>query len=137
MSDNYLAMHCSPTLAGLKTANLFSADSKSKKEITRELRSLNRLLTKQGLRAVPIRTKNDRILIYLYRPDYLAKDLKDPLAKEILSERGYICDSPERCITQLIKRMESGDDFPHEIGLFLGYPPTDVKCFMEDPCSGV
>nr|MCR5098396.1 hypothetical protein [Lachnospiraceae bacterium] len=50
--------------AGLKTANLFSAGIKSKKEITIELRGLNRLLTKQGLRAVPIRTKNDRILIY-------------------------------------------------------------------------
>ncbi len=137
MSDKYLVTHCSPTLAGLKTANLFSAGSKSSKEITRELRRLNRLITKKGLRAVPVKTKNGRILIYLYRPDYLARDLSDPLAKSILSERGYLCDSPERCITQLINRMESGEEFPHEIGLFLGYPPTDVKCFMEDPYSGV
>ena len=29
------------------------------------------------------------------------------------------------------------DSFPHEIGLFIGYPPSDVKSFMEDPSNGV
>ena len=27
-------------------------------------------------------------------------------------------------------------EFPHEIGLFLGYPPEDVKGFMRDPLHG-
>ena len=29
------------------------------------------------------------------------------------------------------------EGFPHEIGLFLGYPPSDVECFMKDPYKGV
>ena len=28
--------------------------------------------------------------------------------------------------------VECSDTFPHEIGLFLGYPPKDVKGFIEE-----
>jgi hypothetical protein len=33
--------------------------------------------------------------------------------------------------------MTSDESFPHEVGLFLGYPPEDVKGFMEDARRGV
>ena len=33
---------------------------------------------------------------------------------------------------QLIKRMCADEEFPHEIGLFLGYPPEDVRGFIEN-----
>ena len=32
--------------------------------------------------------------------------------------------------------MRSGESFPHEIGLFLGYPPEDVRGFIEKGASG-
>jgi len=32
----------------------------------------------------------------------------------------------------LKQRVESSSDFPHEIGLFLGYPLGDVKGFIEN-----
>ena len=35
---------------------------------------------------------------------------------------------------KLIERLR-GNEFPHEIGLFLSYPPEDVKGFMADPCA--
>jgi hypothetical protein len=28
-------------------------------------------------------------------------------------------------------KLRDQEDFPHEIGLFLGYPPEDVRGFME------
>jgi hypothetical protein len=33
-------------------------------------------------------------------------------------------------------RLSRGNEFPHEIGLFLGYPPKDVEGFMHsrDDC---
>ncbi|MDO4518091.1 MAG: DUF3793 family protein, partial [Bacillota bacterium] len=34
--------------------------------------------------------------------------------------------------SQLRQRLSNREDFPHEIGLFLGYPPEDVKGFIDD-----
>ncbi|MBQ6903034.1 MAG: DUF3793 family protein, partial [Lachnospiraceae bacterium] len=33
-------------------------------------------------------------------------------------------------------RMKTDEDFPHEIGLFLGYPPEDVQGFIDHKYEG-
>ena len=38
--------------------------------------------------------------------------------------------TPEGCIAQLARRMSANSEFPHEVGLFLGYPPEDVYGFI-------
>ena len=131
-----LVEHCSPTLAGMKTANLVSIKT-DKEDITAEIRSLNRVLVQKGLRLIPLRNTGNHVLIYLYRPDYLREDLLSPEAACILKEKGYPCGDPDRCVLELIRRLVSEDGFPHEIGLFLGYPPSDVRGFMESPSDGV
>ena len=35
-----------------------------------------------------------------------------------------------RCVAQLIRRFRESGEFPHEVGLFLSYPPEDVKGFI-------
>lgn len=36
----------------------------------------------------------------------------------------------------IVRKLRRSEDFPHEIGLFLGYPLEDVAGFMElGPCS--
>ncbi len=137
MSEQYLIEHCSPTLAGIKTGSLFPVKIKKGTDFKPELRKLNELLHKKGLRAVLVRKRPYSVLVYVYRPDYLARDLKDPEAVKILKEKGYICNDPECCLKQLIDHFTTDEDFPHEIGLFLGYPPSDVRCFMESPWVGV
>ena len=37
---------------------------------------------------------------------------------------------------QLSKRLNETKEFPHEIGLFLGYPPEDVKGFIDNRAEG-
>ena len=127
--------HCAPTLAGIKTGNIFTVKN-GEYEITKEIRKLNRILVKKGLRMIPIRKNSRHTLIYLYRPGRLRLDLKLPEAVEILSEKGYNTDNPKRALVQLVGHLAVDEEFPHEIGLFLGYP-SDVKCFMESPCNGV
>ena len=56
---------------------------------------------------------------------------------EILEEKGYPCENSDCCIVQLVKHLKNDKSFPHEIGLFLGYPPSDVKGFMNNPRKGV
>ena len=137
MSEQYLIEHCSPTLAGIKTGSLFPVKVRSGTDITEELKRINSIIRDKGLRAVLVRKRTNTALVYVYRPDYLARDLNDPIAKEILREKGYACRNPSNCLKQLIQHFMKDEAFPHEIGLFLGYPPSDVKCFMESPWKGV
>ena len=37
---------------------------------------------------------------------------------------------PRRRMQELVRRLNRGKDFPHEIGLFLGYPAEDVSGFI-------
>ena len=141
MSDELLVRHCSPTLAGLKTANMFSCSFENREDMTKSIRKLNRVLGKKGVRVLPLRFSGNQGLIYVYRPEKLSEDLSRNGAGCILSERGYCMDSTGRCIGHLMQRISEQKEFPHEIGLFLGYPPEDVRGFMEHQgrnckCSG-
>lgn len=138
MSEETLVQLCAPTLAGLKTGNLFAAEYHSPQEVRDQVRRLNRVLVPRGLRAMPMRYGKARALIYVYRPDRLQKDLMDEQAKSLLREQGYDGLAPAGCLSRLRQRLTQNPEFPHEIGLFLGYPPEDVRGFMEHrPCKCV
>ena len=108
MSIDYVIQHAAPTLAGIKTGNLFPCTFASTQDMVRDLREINRVLVPRGLRLLPLRRKDDRALLYLFRPADLSRDLAG----------------------QEARRLREGEEFPHEIGLFLGYPPEDVAGFM-------
>ena len=137
MPDNIIIENCSPTLAGLKTGNIFTIDRNLISDIKQELCDLNHCLTGKGLRAIPLRISEKNVLIYLYRPDKLKADLSSSEAKEILLNKGYSCKSIESDIVRLIHHIHNDGSFPHDIGLFLGYPPIDVRGFMADTRKGV
>ena len=136
MSEEIIVRHCSPTLAGLKTGSIFAYDFSCRSEMLRELRDLNKQLVPKGLRALPLKYENERALVYIYRPDMLKRDLSDLAAHRLLCRCGYSCKNCCEDIVRLQKRLKSGGGFPHEIGLFLGYPPSDVEGFIKNdrPC---
>ncbi len=134
MLEYSIIKNCSPTLAGIKTGSLFCASYQSGSEKTEVLRKWNKMLLKKGLRAVPFENRYGGELVYIYRISRLKKDLSENLAGEILTARGYcpdLLDCPEKCVAELSKRIKNGEEFPHEIGIFLGYPPEDVRGFIE------
>ncbi len=136
MSEELIVKHCSPTLAGLKTGNAFSCDFESVHEMRATIRSLNKRLCKKGLRVLPLRYYEGRALIYVYRPALLSADLCNSEAKSLLSSRGYNCENADVCVRRLVGRCSECGEFPHEIGLFLGYPPEDVEGFIENKAGG-
>lgn len=134
MSEELIVRHCAPTLANLKTGSLFVCPITDRPSFFSSLRSLNELLVPKGLRALPLRIREYSALVYLYRPSRLKKDLEDPAAIKILQDHGYSCYG--RCLPKLIERIRASEEFPHEIGLFLGYPPEDVQGFLDHrPCK--
>lgn len=132
MSDETLIRHCSPTLAGLKAGNLFSEQYQGHESMVRDIRRFNRILVPHGLVLLPVQYRNGWTLLYLYRKDALKKCLSNAEAAEILSKIGYKGSGLNAMIGHLIKRLNNSPDFPHEIGLFLSYPPEDVRGFMEN-----
>ena len=137
MSEQFLIKHASPTLAGIKTGNMFTVRFEKGSDIYSIVRGWNAILTKKGLRVIPLKKTAASALIYVYRPGNLRRDLSDPRAVSILKDKGYNMEKKECLIPQLIRHLSEDDTFPHEIGLFLGYPPSDVLCFMNNPCDGV
>lgn len=134
MSEELIVRHCAPTLANLKTGSLFVCPITDRPSFFSSLRSLNELLVPKGLRALPLRIREYSALVYLYRPSRLKKDLEDPAAIKILQDHGYSCYG--KCLPRLIERVRASEEFPHEIGLFLGYPPEDVQGFLDHrPCK--
>ena len=139
MSEDLIVRHCAPTLAGLKTGNMFRASFADEGELDAELERLNLILTDKGLRITALRIDCQvncgkcgiRALMYIYRPGQLQSDLDEEEAKAILSAFGYEDGDHEICIRRLTDRSCECEEFPHEVGLFLGYPPEDVKGFIE------
>lgn len=142
MSEELIVRNCAPTLARLKTGSLFNSTFVCRRELYVWIERMNRRLTRKGLRLIPLRIAADKALLYLYRPSKLQADFSQREAAELLRAHGYESADVNGCIVRLIKRIkDAGSDFPHEIGLFLGYPPEDVRGFMEEsaarPCKCV
>ena len=127
-----LVEHCAPTLAGIKIANLFSYTFRKQQVVLEELKKINELLNARGVYVEPLLWRENSVLIYAYRPKYLQAELERTDIMELLSEYGYTEPTALKCIYHLKERLYHYDCFPHEIGIFLGYPLEDVKGFIEN-----
>ena len=142
MSEEMVVRQAAPTLAGIKTGSLFPCPCAEKDVLLGEIRAFNRHYLSRGLCLLPLRFTEGKALLYLYRPAALRRDLRAQTAKALLADAGYPCGSCGGCVAQLVRRMRGSAEFPHEVGLFLSYPPEDVKGFIENhaanaKCTGV
>lgn len=139
--ERFLIEHCSPTLAGLKTANLFNCAIDSVSALNSYLFKANRLLNNKDVFLEILKKDDKRAVIFVYRKSRLQKELQDKKTSDFLTSYGYSCNSATYCIEHLKERFARSDNFPHEIGVFLGYPLEDVVGFIENggknsKCSG-
>ena len=132
MLERTLVGHCAPTLANLKTANLFGYRTEGAQPLQEQLSQVRSQLLPRGVELRLLEHRSGRALIYVYRIRRLCRDLADPEIRLFLRECGYRDFSVAGALDHLARRIaEQGGDFPHEIGLFLGYPLGDVKGFIE------
>lgn len=127
-----LAFHTAPTLLGIKCASLFSLSS-SEFDLDFHSQYFNRRTAAMGLASrILCRCKN-RSLILVYSREQLAKRLSDSAVRAILERYGYTSDmTVGECLDRLSERIGESESFPHEIGIFLGYPVEDVVGFIEN-----
>lgn len=136
--EKSLILHCSPTLASLKTASLFTLEYSKREELNGALREWNKSLSDKGVAMLALQEKNNRALIYVFRKTHLKKTLDSPKIIKFLQNGGYNCANIRNIgsalsvlRSHLSKPLKPGE-FPHEIGIFLGYPIDDVIGFIEN-----
>ncbi|MEA1961474.1 MAG: DUF3793 family protein [Bacillota bacterium] len=141
--ENLLIEHCAPTLAGVKTANLFCYEA-TREEACSSVDYWSEKLLPLGVQIMLIKScySKNNSLVYVFREKSLIQDLKKQDVLKYLASIGYGFDLniPE-LLSVLSCRLTNDESFPHEIGLFLGYPLHDVLGFIHHQgknfcCSG-
>lgn len=128
--DSYLVSYCAPTLAGLKPGSLFRYPLSTNNNFHREVAHCRALLWDRGIRIALFSAPCGDPLVLVYRKQALTQALGDPRAREILIQAGYPGKNLRDDLDFLKRRIKTCSSFPHEIGLFLGYPPEDVDGFI-------
>ena len=130
MLDRALIDHASPTLAHLKLGSLFTFRIDG--DFYQEFAMLRDQLNEKGVTLTLLRVREGIALIYLYREKELNFALNDDAIWTFLMSCGYERRETAPVLRRLRERIKSSRDFPHEIGVFLGYPLADVIGFIDN-----
>lgn len=137
--ETVMIEQCSPVLAGLKPANLFRYETRDPSALYATVAGWNAQFKNRGIRLLILKEcpVQRMYLIYLYRPAQLGAVLSQQEVSLFLRQEGYALPkdpaAPAGCralLAQLAGRLACGGAFPHEIGIFLGYPLADVVGFI-------
>ena len=130
--DQLFATHCAPALTGVAPANLISLRRGEFPQLDAELRKYQRAFARRGVRFETLCSCPNHELILVYRPELMVQALARAGVEEILAPCGYDETWPvEKMVAHLGRRVRESGSFPHEIGVFLGYPVEDVVGFIK------
>lgn len=124
-----LAVQCSPVIAGVKNANLMVVKRKY-------LMHIRKMFKETPIRVFAVCFKEDTVSVLLYRKKDTEKLLEDEKVLETLGKLGCVSDNLNSLLFEIKRKYTryccGDEDFPHELGLILGYPPEDVEGFIEN-----
>ena len=130
--EQLLGLCCAPTLTGLKSASLVSFQRAKFQDIYMLLEEYAPCFRCKGIAVLSMVENQHHMLVLFYRPAALSRLLELSGARSILKKAGYhLEDTLSEKLEYLRSRILQNCGFPHEIGLFLGYPPADVRGFIE------
>ena len=116
--ETHLVVQCAPMISGMKVSNLLNVEKKLAPQ-------MKQVLECSGISHYLLLESEDKATFLVYREDgqsmksfgYESLDLNDVLS--CFQKRYADC-------------MEQIAEFPHEMGLLLGYPVEDVEGFIEN-----
>lgn len=129
---NQLFIKCSsPAMCGIKPSNLFTVSSDCFSDVV--FKRWEQMLSEQGLSVSTFRSSSNTTMVFVYDMAWIRRILKEPLVAAYLNGKEYFCtDDADRTLKQLFFRLQTDEAFPHEVGIFLGYPVEDVINFEEN-----
>ena len=126
--EEQIAVQCAPLLAGLKPSNLLILPGGMEAVLAHSLRETGvdfSCLSEYGEKQVYLLFDKEKLMVHLTRPKVW----------NLLQELGYEGRELEQLLRMVSQKytahIRSKAEFPHELGLLLGYPEVDVKGFME------
>lgn len=102
----------------------------------KELARISMKLHNTNISLIILCTCKKRHLVMVYRAKELEEHLRSKEVSDYLREFGYRRDDFISNLIRLHQRMNGFynkmKEFPHEVGVFLGYPICDIKGFLEN-----
>lgn len=127
--ESLFLYHASPVLRKVKPAVLITIKS----ECVGLWRSREKAMCRaSGLCLKELKIKNKSSLFLIYDRYEIELAIRNEKSLCILEPLGY---EPKGSVDEFLNYLSerlATNDFPHEIGLFLGYPPGDVKAYIEN-----
>lgn len=123
-----LALQCAPLITGLKISNLLNVAKESEKLVCA-------FLKKAKISYCCLLKTEKKAIFLLFNREKLDQYLAQKEVQDLLIEQGYSeLDLGKILRTFRLRYQEHMDgkrEFPHEMGVILGYPIEDVKGFIQ------
>ena len=120
---------CAPVLKGVKISNLITMKPGG-------WRKIRAYLKKSRIICIPLYADAEKEVLFLYRYEQLERHLKNREVREFLRSCGYESFEVASVLVRLRRRYQLyagiSKEFPHEVGVLLGYPVGDVQGFIDN-----
>lgn len=120
---------CTPVLKGVKISNLITMKPGG-------WRKIRAYLKKSRIICIPLYADAEKEVLFLYRYEQLERHLKNREVREFLRSCGYESFEVASVLVRLRRRYQLyagiSKEFPHELGVLLGYPVGDVQGFIDN-----
>lgn len=120
---------CAPVLKGVKISNLITMKPGG-------WRKIRAYLKKSRIICIPLYADAEKEVLFLYRYEQLERHLKNREVREFLRNCGYESFEVASVLVRLRRRYQLyagiSKEFPHELGVLLGYPVGDVQGFIDN-----
>lgn len=132
----HLMLESAEVLAGAKPANLLSIANRThlcgrNLYDTWQTHRAEAALRLGSLTCLPLKVTDRHVLLLCYQRDKLNQQLSHAGIRTLLQKAGYNRNATlDELLSELQHRVINNPAFPHEIGLFIGYPAKDVAAFM-------
>ena len=126
--DTQLALQCAPLITGIKIANLLIVQDANE-------RLVRMVLQRSGISFYRLLQYKHKTTFLLFRRQQLESYLAQREVQSVLKQQGYEDFTMGNLLRTFSMRYQecrkNGEEFPHEMGIFLGYPVEDVTGFIE------
>ena len=128
--DDAILRFTMPTLCGIKPSCLFSMKKSDDLLAEKKAKSVGKAFKTEGKKITAIVKEDGHALYFVYDEKALAELCVKKQSCIYLKKKGYPVErGQEFILAELFSRLKNRRDFPHEVGLFLGYPLSDVIQF--------
>jgi hypothetical protein len=127
-----IGYHIAPTLSKLKPASIITLNQNNREQNKLWEKYKDKFQKEFKIEYIELKKTSDSICVMFFNRECLMKIINNKKNMKFLEGYGYSTKmSLNDCLVHLKKSFEFF--FPHEIGVFLGFPLSDVKAFIKHP----